>query len=151
LIIEKEEMMRSLLSVIFVFLFVAGCGDDDDKSTNGETDAGERSDEDSGSSSKISKNTKKTVGDKGGELKLEEMKVEIPEGALREDIEIGIKVVEPPVPFPDDYVQISDVYECTVMATSRVRLVFCGYSCIGNKFDIIGLRMHVPRDSKSKC
>jgi uncharacterized membrane protein YgcG len=53
------------------------------------------------------------VDENGGELVFEQMRIKIPEDALSEDTEIGIRVVETPVPFPDTYAPVSYVYECT--------------------------------------
>jgi hypothetical protein len=97
--------VKRFLSILVLSLSLVACGSDDNSNKKGGAD--------SGTGAAIGRHTTVTVGEKGTTLQLGEMKLAVPEGALAKDVAITIKVVAPPVPIPDGYVQASDVYECT--------------------------------------
>jgi cysteine-rich repeat protein len=103
--------MRTINILLSLLVFGIGCEVVVDEK-NASEDAG--SDEtDAGAHSVLGAQTKSTIDKSGGEMQLGEMTLTVPEGALNDSIELGIKAVEPPVPIPEEYVQVSDVFECT--------------------------------------
>jgi len=95
-------------------IFIAGCFSvkEENKGTD-DTEGDGNSSLDSGSRTPSGEQIEVKVTEKGGELNLEKMWVEIPRGALDEEVEISIKVVEPPVSIPDKYKLAGEIYECT--------------------------------------
>jgi cysteine-rich repeat protein len=103
--------MRFTTILLTVLMFGVGCEtaeDSDDLADDAGNDAS-----DAQSRYVLDTHTVSTMDKAGGEMQLGEMTIRIPEGALDDKVELGIKVVELPVPIPDAYVQASDAYECT--------------------------------------
>jgi len=100
-----EENVKNLTLVIVLSLFTIGCfssrtKDQIDNST------------DTGIKSLSTERTAVRVDERGGIVELEYVTLEIPEGAIGDEVKISISVVDSPVPIPDKYVQVSDVYQC---------------------------------------
>jgi hypothetical protein len=106
--------MRRFLSILVLSSSLVGCRvevqkNDEDNSTKTENTSGSNRD----TPTSLADTMATEVSEKGTTLELGEAKLEVPEGALNKEVEINIKVVEPPVPIPDEYKQASQVYKCT--------------------------------------
>lgn len=111
---DKSAAFGKRLLMFIVFLSVVGCYDHSKRDKDGDSsDGGERAFNDAGAGSRVENQTSVAADEAGGTVELDEVNLSIPEGALDEEIKIGIRVVEPPVPFPDEFEQASDVYELT--------------------------------------
>jgi len=106
--------MSLFLSIFASLLFLVGCTDEGkNDNENDPSKVGNMGGSDGGTSVSVGDKITVDVSEKGASLEIGRLKMEVPEGALDKEVEIGIKVVEPPVPIPEEYKQTGYVYECT--------------------------------------
>lgn len=106
--------MSFFLSIFVSLLFLVGCtGEGKNDNENDASTIGNTGGLDGGTSVSVGDKIAVDVSEKGASLEIGRLKMEIPEGALDKEVEIGIKVVEPPVPIPKEYKQTGYAYECT--------------------------------------
>lgn len=106
--------MRIVLYIIFLLLLSSSCdnsGDTSEKDT-GISGRSKSSTADAGTEATIPKAVLATMGKEGGEIELENAKLRVPKDSLYKKVEIGINIVESPIPIPNNYIKASDVYEC---------------------------------------